>query len=56
MDTPSFRLIDFGRAERYDSYQSRKVDAGVDEEEVIKQWQRNMCNELRVAKELFTEV
>jgi tRNA A-37 threonylcarbamoyl transferase component Bud32 len=56
IDTPSFRLIDLGRAERYDGYRCRKTAARVDEEEINQQWQRNMANELREAKELFTEV
>ena len=56
MNSPSFRLVDFGRTERYDGYQRRKVDAGVGEEEINQQWQRNMCNELRVAKELLRPV
>ena len=56
MDSPSFRLLDFGRTERYDGYRWRKVHAGVGEEEIKQQWERNMRNELMVAKELFTAV
>lgn len=56
MNSASFRLIDFGRTERYENYRLRKVHAGIDEGEVDKQWHRNMSNELRVAKELFKAV
>jgi hypothetical protein len=56
MDSPSFRLIDFGRSERADGYRSRKSALGMNEEEIDKQWQRNMRNELLVAKELLVAV
>jgi hypothetical protein len=53
MDSPSFRLIDFGRTELLNGYRSRKTRLGINDEEIDKQWHRNMGNELRVAKELF---